>query len=96
MANTLLRGKVQSSTTVERVPSISITEQDGAVLAQAPAVPADASVKGLITRINRRLLIIFDVVTTIALIVLLGDEEDDLRWHPAFIHATQAWRRQQK
>jgi hypothetical protein len=94
MANILLREKVQSSTTVERMPSISITEQDGAVLAQAPAALTDAPVKGLITRINRRLFITFDVVATITLIVLLGDEEDDLRRHPAFIHSTQAWRRQ--
>ena len=94
MANILLGEKVQSSTTVERVPSISITEQDRAALAQAPSVPVDTSAKSLITRINRRLFIIFNVVTTITLIVLLGDEEDDLRRHPAFIHSTQAWRRQ--
>jgi hypothetical protein len=94
MANILLREKYQTSTTVERVPTVSVSEQNGAVLAQAPAVPADASVKGLVTRINRRLFIIFDVVATITLIVLLGDKEDDLRRHPAFIHSTQAWRKQ--
>jgi hypothetical protein len=94
MTNILLRGKNGASITVKRVPSIHITEQDGVALTHAPAVPADASIKGFITRINRRLFTIFDVVATITLIVLLGDEEDDLRRHPAFVYSTQAWRRQ--
>ena len=41
--------------------------------------------RSLASHTARRLFILFDVVFTILLIVLLGDGEDDLRLHPAFV-----------
>ena len=38
-----------------------------------------------------KLVVLCDVVVVIVLIVLLGDGEDDLRLHPAFVQAIQAW-----
>jgi hypothetical protein len=103
MANILLGGKNWTGTTVKMVPAVSIPEQNGGVLSQAPEDPTTVPRQGTIprlwyiqnqTNIARRLFILFDVVATIILIVLLGDDEDDLRLHPAFVHSTQAWRRQ--
>jgi len=45
----------------------------------------------LIRHVARKLLVLFNVFFTILLIVLLSDGEDDLRLHPAFIQAIQAW-----
>lgn len=50
----------------------------------------------LASRTARRLSILFDMASTILLIVLLGDEEDDLRLHPAFVRSMETWRRQQR
>jgi len=45
----------------------------------------------LIRHAARKLLVLFNVFFTILLIVLLNNGEDDLRLHPAFIQAIQAW-----
>ena len=47
----------------------------------------------LISHVARKLLVLFNVFSTILLILLLGDGEDDLRLHPAFVQAMQAWQR---
>ena len=57
--------------------------------------------KNIMTRspdghIARKLFILFDIAFTILLIVLLGDEEDDLRLYPALVRSMQGWRRQLK
>lgn len=114
MANIFLRENVQTSTTIGRVPAISVQEQNGVALARAPEVPANVPKQGamprawhtqdqtnisgrnLIIYTAKRLLILFDIVATILLIVLLGDDEDDLRLHPAFVRSMESWRRQQK
>ena len=49
--------------------------------------------RSLASHTARKLFILFDIAFAILLIVLLGDEEDDLRLHPAFIRSTQAWRK---
>jgi hypothetical protein len=49
------------------------------------------SSRNLARFITKRLMILFDVFFVILLIVLLDYGEDDLRLHPAFIQAIQAW-----
>jgi len=63
----------------------------GCNIRMKPYSDSNTSVRNVVRFITRRLVILFDVLITILLIVLLGDGEDDLRLHPAFVQAIQAW-----
>ena len=106
MVNTLFDGKNRTGTGISILEPIRETlTQDPNGSANVSDQSAILRPQDIQNRINvfrrihashtaKRLSIVFDVLATIILAVLLGDEEDDLRLHPAFIRSMESWRRQ--
>jgi hypothetical protein len=82
--------------------ALALAPEDPANVPNEGAIPrprytqdrTNISRRSLASHVARRLFILFDVAFTILLIVLLGDGEDDLRLHPAFVQAVQGWCRE--